>query len=58
MDNTFKKAGSIRKAVEAYETDSVLGMRGITIIYEYSHQSIYNRFTKKIQPAPNTVDSR
>jgi hypothetical protein len=33
MDNTFKKAESIRKAVEAYETDSTLGMRGTVTIY-------------------------
>jgi hypothetical protein len=54
MDSALKKAESIRKAVEAYETDSTLGMRGAATIYEYSHQSIHNRLTKKNQPAPNT----
>jgi hypothetical protein len=53
MDNIFKKAESIRKAVEAYETDSILGMRGAATIYGCSHQSIHNRLTKKNQPAPN-----
>jgi hypothetical protein len=47
MDNIFKKAESIRKAVEAYETDSTLNMRGAATIYKYSHQSIHNRLTKK-----------
>jgi hypothetical protein len=47
MDNTLKKAESIRKTVEAYETDSILGIRGTATIYEYSYQSIHNRLTKK-----------
>jgi hypothetical protein len=53
MDNIFKKAESIRKTVEIYETDSTLGMRGAAIIYGYLYQSIYNRLTKKNQSAPN-----
>jgi hypothetical protein len=58
MDNTIKKAESIRKAVEAYETNSTLGMSGTAIIYKYSHQSINKRLTKKNQPAPNTFISQ
>jgi hypothetical protein len=54
IDNIFKKAESIRKAVEAYETDSILGIRGAAIIYEYLYQLIHNRLTKKNQSAPNT----
>jgi hypothetical protein len=49
MNNILKKAESIRKAVEAYEIDSILDMRGAATIYEYLHQSIYNRLTKKNQ---------
>jgi hypothetical protein len=47
MDNILKKAESIRKTVKVYETDSILGMRGVAIIYKYLYQSIYNRLTKK-----------
>jgi hypothetical protein len=54
IDSILKKAESIRKAVEAYETDSTLNMRGAATIYKYLYQSIYNRLTKKNQPAPNT----
>jgi hypothetical protein len=54
MDNIFKKTESIRKAVEAYETDSTLGIRDAATIYRYSHQSMHNRFTKKNQSASNT----
>jgi hypothetical protein len=57
MDNIFKKTESIRKTVEAYKTDSILGIRDAATIYKYSHQSIYNRFTKKNQSAPNTFIS-
>jgi hypothetical protein len=53
MDSILKKAESIRKAVEAYETDFTLGIRGIVTIYEYLYQLIYNRLTKRNQSAPN-----
>jgi hypothetical protein len=54
MDNALKKTESIRKAVEAYETNSTLGMRSAATIYRCSHQSICNRLTKKNQLAFNT----
>jgi hypothetical protein len=57
-DNALKKAESIRKAVEAYETDSTLGIRGAATIYEYSHQLTHNRLKKKNQPAPNIFISQ
>jgi hypothetical protein len=47
MDSAFKKAESIRKAVEAYETDSILNIRDAATIYGYSYQLIHNRLTKK-----------
>jgi hypothetical protein len=53
MDNILKKAESIRKAVEVYETDSTLGMRGAATIYEYLYQLIHNRLTKKNQSTSN-----
>jgi hypothetical protein len=35
MDSVFKKAESIRKAVEAYETNSTLDIRDAATIYKY-----------------------
>jgi hypothetical protein len=58
MNNPSKKAESIRKAVEAYETDSTLGMRGVATIYKYSHQSICNRLNGKNGSVPNIFISR
>jgi hypothetical protein len=58
MDNALKKAESIRRAVEAYETDSTLDIRGAATIYEYSHQLTHNRLKKKNQPAPNIFISQ
>jgi hypothetical protein len=58
MNNTFKKAESIRKTVEAYETDFTLGMHDAATIYKYLYQSIHNRLTKKNRPAPNTFISQ
>jgi hypothetical protein len=53
MNNALKKAESIRKAVEIYETDFIFGTRGAATIYRYSYQSICNRLNKKNGPAPN-----
>jgi hypothetical protein len=58
VDDTLKKAESIRKAVEVYETDSTLGIRGAATIYRYSHQSIHNRLTKKNQSTLNIFISQ
>jgi hypothetical protein len=53
MSNALKKAESIRKAVEVYETDPIFGTRGAATIYGCSHQSICNRLNGKNGPAPN-----
>jgi hypothetical protein len=37
MSNALKKAESIRKTVEAYETDPTLGTRDAATIYRYLH---------------------
>jgi hypothetical protein len=57
MDNTLKKAESIGKTVETYETDSILGMRGAATIYRYSYQSAPNIFIsqQKIWPVEESV---
>jgi hypothetical protein len=53
MNNALKKAESIRKIIKIYETDSIFGTRDTTIIYGYSHQSIYNRLNRKNGSATN-----
>jgi hypothetical protein len=58
MNNILKKTESIRKAVETYETDSILDIRGAAIIYKYLYQLIYNRLTKKNQSASNIFISQ
>jgi hypothetical protein len=58
MNNALKKAESIRKTVEAYETDSIFGTRGTAVIYKYLHQLICNRLNGKNGSAPNIFISR
>jgi hypothetical protein len=58
MSNALKKTESIRKIVEAYETDSIFGTCGAATIYRYSYQSICNRLNGKNEPAPNIFISR
>jgi hypothetical protein len=53
MSNALKKTESIRKTVEAYETDPTLDTRDTATIYKYSYQSICNRLNGKNGSAPN-----
>jgi hypothetical protein len=58
MVTALEKAESIRKAVEAYETDPTLNMRNAAIIHECLHQSIHNRRKDKNGHAPNIFISQ
>jgi hypothetical protein len=58
MNNTLKKAESIRKTVETYGTNSTLDIHGAATIYGYPYQLRHNRLKKKNQPAFNTFISR
>jgi hypothetical protein len=53
MVNALEKAESIRKAVEAYETDPTLNIRNAAIIHGCLHQSIHNPRKEKNGPVLN-----